>query len=186
MTITVRPGMITTGSGALLPLAALPQDNLLTINVDEVPLLKDAIGPGIHIQPLRLDPEKGEVVLMAVMAPGCKLPIHYHTGTAEVYTFSGCWKYAEYPDQPQVAGSYLYEPGGSVHTFYCPEDNTEDTVVLLWMQGAQIGFNADGTFHAINDAASIQYVTDTLSVEQGTGPVPYIHGGSAGVNAALV
>ena len=24
-----------------------------------------------------------------------------------------------------------------MHTFYCPEDNTEDTVVLLWMEGAQ-------------------------------------------------
>ena len=63
------------------------------------------------------------------------LPIHYHTGTAEVWTFSGRRKYAEYPDQPQTAGSYLYEPGGSVHTFYCPEDNTEDTVALLWMSG---------------------------------------------------
>ena len=139
------------------------------------------MGPGIHIQPLRLDPEKGQVVLMATMAPGCLLPIHYHTGTAEVYTFSGCWRYAEYPDQPQTAGDYLYEPGGSVHTFYCPEDNTEDTVVLLWMEGAQIGFNQDGTLHHINDATSIQHVTETVSAAQGTGTVGYIHGGAAGV-----
>ena len=139
------------------------------------------MGPGIHIKPLRLDPEKGQVVLMATMAPGCLLPIHYHTGTAEVYTFSGCWRYAEYPDQPQTAGDYLYEPGGSVHTFYCPEDNTEDTVVLLWMEGAQIGFNQDGTLHHINDATSIQHVTETVSAAQGTGPVGYIHGGAAGV-----
>ena len=82
---------------------------------------------------------------MATMAPGCHLPIHYHTGTAQVWTFQGRWKYAEYPDQPQTAGSYLYEPGGSVHTFYCPEDNTEDTVTLAWMEGAQISFNEDGT-----------------------------------------
>ena len=99
-----------------------------------------------------------------------------------MYTFSGCWRYAEYPDQPQTAGDYLYEPGGSVHTFYCPEDNTEDTVVLLWMEGAQINFNDDGTLHGINDAASIQYLTDTLSAERGVGTVPYIHGGNAGVN----
>ena len=182
MSAPVRPGMMTTANGTPLPLVALPQDDLLTINIDQIPLLKDAIGPGIHIQPLRLDPENGEVVLMATMAPGCRLPIHYHTGTAEVYTFSGCWKYAEYPAQPQTAGSYLYEPGGSVHTFYCPEDNTDDTVVLMWMTGAQIGFNDDGTLHAINDAASIQYATHTLAAAQGTGPVPYIHGGNAGVN----
>jgi len=146
-----------------VPAACRPGD-LLTVNIDQIPLLKDAMGPGIHIQPLRLDPEKGQVVLMATMAPGCLLPVHYHTGTAEVYTFSGCWKYAEYPNQPQTAGSYLYEPGGSVHTFYCPEDNTEDTVVLLWMEGAPI-----------------QHVTETVSAAQGTGTVGYIHGGSAGV-----
>ena len=71
--------------------------------------------------------------------------------------------------------------GGCVHTFYCPEDNTEDTVALAWIQGAQVCFNEDGTFHSINDAASIQYLTETLSAAQGTGPVGYIHGGGAGV-----
>jgi len=182
MSAPVRPGIVTTNNGAPMPLAALPQTELLTINIDQIPELTDALGEGIHIQPLRLDPEKGEVVLIARLAPGCVLPIHYHTGTAEVYTFSGCWKYAEYPDQPQTAGTYLFEPGGSVHTFYCPEDNTEDTVALLWMTGAQVAFNEDGSFYGINDAASIQYVTDTLSSERGLGTVPYIHGGNAGVN----
>jgi hypothetical protein len=98
-----------------------------------------------------------------------------------VYTFSGCWAYREYPSQPQTAGCYLYEPGGSVHTFYCPEDNTENTVVLLWMRGAQIGFNEDGTFHSITDAVSLHHLTETLSVARGIGPVGYIHGGSADV-----
>ena len=51
---------------------------------------------------------------MAVCAPGCALPLHYHTGPAQVYTLSGRWCYREYPDQPQTAGSYLYEPVGSV------------------------------------------------------------------------
>ncbi len=40
------------------------------------------MAPGIHIQPLRLDPEKGQVVLIATMAPGCPLPIHYQTAGA--------------------------------------------------------------------------------------------------------
>ena len=181
MTAPTRPGMIRTANGVPLPLVAMPQNELLTVNVDQIPLLKDAMGPGIHIQTLRLDPEKGQVVLMAVMAPGCKLPVHYHTGTAEVYTFSGCWMYAEYPDQPQIAGSYLYEPGGSVHTFYCPEDNTEDTVALAWIQGAQVSFNEDGTFHSVTDAVTVQYLTEAASAAQGTGPVGYIRGGAAGV-----
>jgi len=113
------------------------------------------------------------------MAPGCELPVHYHTGTAEVYTFQGRWEYREYSAQPQVAGSYLYEPGGSVHTFFCPEDNTEETIVLLWMEGAQINFDEDGKLVSINDATAIQYITEKLSAEQNTGPVPYIYAGGA-------
>jgi quercetin dioxygenase-like cupin family protein len=159
----------------------MPQDDLVTVNIDQIPLLRDTIAPGIHLQILRVDPEHGEWVFLATLAPGCSLPVHYHTGPAQVYTLKGRWLYREYPDQPQTAGSYLYEPGGCVHTFYCPEDNTEDTVALAWIQGAQVCFNEDGTFHSINDAASIQYLTETLSAAQGTGPVGYIHGGGAGV-----
>ena len=181
VTTSASPVLPTTGSGAPLPLAALPQGELLTVDIDQIPMFKDLGGPGIHIQPLRLDLEKGEWVILATLAPGCELPLHYHTGTAEVWTIQGRWEYKEYPGQPQTAGSYLYEPGGSVHTFYCPEDNTEDTVVLLWMEGAQIGFNQDGTLDHINDATSIQHVTETVSAAQGTGPVGYIHGGAAGV-----
>ena len=178
MTSTLSPGVATTNAGATLPLVALPQGELLTVNIDQIPMLKDLIAPGIHIQPLRLDLERGDWVFLATLAPGCELPLHYHTGPAQVWTIQGRWEYREYPDQPQTAGSYLYEPGGSTHTFYCPEDNTEDTVALAWIEGAAINFNDDGTFHSILDAVSAKHRTETVSAAQGTGPVPYIHGGA--------
>ena len=81
----------------------------------------------------------------------------------------------------QTEGSYLYEPGGSVHTFFTPEDNTEDTVVLIWMEGANVNFNEDGTFHSVLDPVAIQYLTEAVSAAQGTGKVGYIHGGEAGI-----
>lgn len=179
MTATLTPGIATTTPGTPLPLVALPQDEILTVNVKDIPLLKDAAGPGIHIQPLRLDPQRGELVILATIAPGVELPIHYHTGTAEVYTLSGRWEYREYPDQPQTAGSYLYEPVGTVHTFFTPGDNTEDTVVVWWMQGAQVSFNDDGSFHSLTDAVTFQYLTETVAAEQGVGPVGYIQGGAS-------
>ena len=181
MAATITPGIATTGAGAPLPLVALPQDSILTVNVDDIPLLRDAAGPGIHIQTLRLDPQRGELVVLATIAPGVELPIHYHTGTAEVYTLSGRWEYREYPDQPQIAGSYLYEPAGGVHTFFTPEDNTEDTVAIAWIEGAQVGFNDDGTFHSLNDAVSIQYAIETIAAARGIGPVRYIRGNGADV-----
>ena len=93
------PTQLTTITGAPLPLPAMPQDQLLTVNIEQIPLFKEILGvPGIHLKPLRLDAERGEWVFMAVCAPGCALPLHYHTGPAQVYTLSGRWCYREYPD----------------------------------------------------------------------------------------
>lgn len=75
--------------------------------------------------------------------------MRYHTGVAEVFTLSGCWHHLEYPNQPQTAGSYLYEPGSSLHTFITPIDNTENTVILVRVVGANINFTEDGQFHSI-------------------------------------
>ncbi|GAB93224.1 2,4'-dihydroxyacetophenone dioxygenase family protein [Gordonia rhizosphera] len=173
-------GPVSTSSGAMLPVVALPQGELLTVNVENTPLIKDSLGPGVHFKPLRLDLEKGEWVVLATFAPGARVPLHYHTGTVDGYTMSGSWHYEEYPDQPQTAGSYLYEPGASAHTFVCPESNTEDTVVFFSITGANINFNEDGTFHSILDAALIQHLTGTLAEAQGLGPINYITGGYAG------
>jgi quercetin dioxygenase-like cupin family protein len=184
VTTSTSPVLPTTYTGAPLPLAALPQGELLTVNIDQIPMFKNLAAKGIHIQPLRLDLEKGEWVILATLEPGCELPLHYHTGTAEVWTLQGRWEYKEYPGQPQTAGCYLYEPGGSTHTFFCPADNTEDTITLAWIQGAQVSFNDDGTFHSLNDAVGVQYLVENAEEAAGIGPTPYIHGGSARVAQA--
>lgn len=183
MTLAAAPAPATTSTGAPLPLVALPQGELLTVNVDDIPLLKDALGPGVHFKPLRLDLENGEWVVLATFAPGARIPLHYHTGVVDAYTMSGSWHYVEYPDQPQTAGSYLFEPGASVHTLACPESNTEDTVVLFRVMGANVNFTDEGEFHSILDAALICHLTDQLGQAQGVGPVNYIGGGAAGFTA---
>ena len=183
MTLTAEPTTTTTGSGTPLPLVALPQGELLTINEADNALLRDSLAPGLHFKPLRPDLEAGRWVVLAVISPGAKLPIHYHTGIAEAYTLSGSWHYAEYPDQLQAAGSYLHEPAGSVHTFVCPESNTEDTVMLVRVEGANINFTEDAQFHSILDAVMIRHLTSTLAEAQGAGPVNYIGGGAAASTA---
>lgn len=179
MTATI-PGPATTTTGAPLPLVALPQTDLLTIDTTATPLIRDALGAGVHFKPLRLDLEKGEWVVLATFAPGSSIPLHYHTGTVDALTLSGCWYYEEYPDQKQTAGAYLYEPGSSAHTLVCPETNTEDTEVLFSVVGANVNFNQDGTFHSILDAALIHHLTSTLSAAQGLGAIDFITGGAAG------
>ena len=176
---STAPGPASTSTGSPLPLVAMPQGDLLTVNESEIPLIRDAFGEGVHVKPLRLDLEHNEWVVLATFAPGSEIQLHYHTGPAEVYTLSGRWQYKEHADQPQTAGSYLYEPGGSVHTFITPADNEEDTVVLVRVAGANINFNEDGSFHSILDALMIRTLGDSLAAAQGLGEIRYIGGGEA-------
>ena len=185
------PGAARAFSGAPLPLVALPQGDLLTVNQDDLPLLTDALGPGVHYRMLRLDLEHNEWVALATFEPGSGVPLHYHTGPAEVFTLQGRWLYKEHPDQPQTAGSYLYEPAGSylyepagsVHTLYAPADNTEDTIIFVRVSGTNINFDERGGFHSLLDAMSLRHLTDTLAGERGLGMPSYIDGGSAAMTA---
>jgi quercetin dioxygenase-like cupin family protein len=177
------PAAATTSTGAELPLVALPQTELLTVNEGSIPWLSNSLGEGVQLKPLRLDMEAGVWVVLVSFAPGSEVPIHYHTGEAEVFTLSGRWNYKEYPDQPQTAGSYLYEPSGSVHTLMVPADNTEDTLMLVRVRGANVNFNDDGTFHSILDATTLVFLTDLLA-QQGGEEVRYLRGGSAAYERA--
>ena len=159
-----------------VPVFSLPQTELLTVNVADIPLLKDALGPGSNFQPLFLDPEVGVWVLIATFPAGVELPIHLHTGPVHAYTLQGNWIYKEYPDQPQTAGSYLYEPASSVHSLKV----LEPSVVLFVIYGANVSFTDDGQFHSVLDAITVMNLTKTLAEAQGLPPVKYLTGGSAG------
>ena len=70
MTLMTAPAPATTSTGAPLPLVALPQGELLTVNANDIPLIRDALGKGVHFKPLRLDMENGEWVVLATFSPG--------------------------------------------------------------------------------------------------------------------
>ena len=137
-----------------MPIATNHQDRLLTINANEVPILTGTLGPGIDVQPLFLDQELGVWVIRAFFAPGVTLPKHYHTGSVYAWTIKGRWNYVEYPDQPQTAGSFLYEPGASVHTFQTPTSNTETTEVFFVVFGANVNFDDKGRLRLSMKAAA--------------------------------
>jgi len=148
-----------------LPETINHQDVLLTLNTREEALIKDVL-PGVDMQPLFLDPENGTWVVRALFKPGTTLPRHFHTGTVHFYTLAGCWYYLEYPDQPQTAGSYLYEPGGSIHTFHCPED-CEGADGFMVIKGANINFDAEGNFVNIMDTGWIEEMVVAAARSQG-------------------
>ena len=64
----------------------------------------------------KLDPTRGEWIVMMKVPFGAQLPRHHHTGTVMVYTMEGRWKYKEH-DWVAGPGSIVYETAASTHTF---------------------------------------------------------------------
>lgn len=159
-----------------LPTMAHHLERLLCVHTEQEKLIKNVL-PGVHIYPLMLDVENGVWVLRAQFDPGVTLPNHFHTGTVHLYTLSGCWHYIEYPEDKQVAGSYLFEPGGSIHTFHTPQSNEEITDTFMIVAGANINFDPDGNFINVMDAGWIEEIMLAAAKSQGITP-RYIKPGS--------
>jgi 2,4'-dihydroxyacetophenone dioxygenase len=79
---------------------------------------------------------------------------HRHTGPVWGYTNSGAWKYKEY-DYVNRAGSFLYEPAGSVHTLMVPEDTVGMTDVWFQIYGANLNLDPDGNIEMVTDASTV-------------------------------
>lgn len=137
-----------------LPKVVTHQDRLLSVNIHESQEFPGSES-GSTIIPLFLDRENGVWVLYGKFEPGTTLPPHFHTGTVHFFTTKGQWNYVEYPDDPQTAGSYLYEPGGSVHTFSVPADATEPAEGFMVVYGANVIFS-DGEYQSVRDAGAIE------------------------------
>ena len=107
------------------------QDRLLTNDINnEIDPKSDL--PGATITSIFLNRENGIWVLYGSIQLGTVLPTHFHTGTVHFFTTKSRWRYDEHPEDVQRAGSYLYEPGGSIHTFMIPADATNPPKASWW------------------------------------------------------
>ncbi len=113
------------------------------------------IGEGSSMKVLHIDVEQGYWVVRNRFQPGYVVPTHKHTGKVFAFTLSGSWKYREYPEI-NTAGSYLFEPAGSIHTLTVPETNTEVTDVWFAVEGANLNLDAEGNVIDIWDAEFIR------------------------------
>jgi 2,4'-dihydroxyacetophenone dioxygenase len=119
---------------------------------DDLPYVD--IGDGSKLRVLQVKPKEGLCVVENIFQAGYEVPTHKHTGPVWGYTRTGAWKYKEY-DYVNRAGSFLYEPAGSVHTLQCIEDNTE---VWFHMYGSNINLDADGNItFVVNGADTLEF-----------------------------
>jgi quercetin dioxygenase-like cupin family protein len=142
---------------------------------DDLPFV--SLGDGTHIQLLQVDIEKGLWVVRTRFDAGVTIPTHKHTGEVFAVTFSGQWKYLEYPEV-NTAGSFLYEPAGSVHTLHVPEDTDEVTDVWFAIYGANLNLGADGEVEMVIDAGFIYEAYTALAAAEGHNDLPIITGGT--------
>jgi len=115
------------------------------IGADDLPWVD--IGDGSKLKVLQVRATEGLWIVQNIFQAGYTVPTHRHTGPVWGYTISGAWRYKEY-DYVNRAGSFLYEPAGSVHTLECVED---DTNVWFQMYGANLNLDAEGNVESIFD-----------------------------------
>ena len=117
------------------------------MGADDLPFVD--IGGGNKMKMIMVDEGQGLWIIENIFQAGFEVLTHKHTGPVYGYTVSGAWKYKEY-DYVNRAGSFLFEPAGSVHTLTCIEDNTQ---VWFQMYGCNLNLDADGNIASISDGA---------------------------------
>ena len=117
------------------------------IGADELPFVD--IGDGSKLKVIQVKEREGLWIVENIFRAGYEVQRHRHTGPVYAYTTSGAWKYKEY-EYVNRAGSFLYEPAGSVHTLQCVEDETH-----VWFQiyGANLNLDAEDNVESVIDGA---------------------------------
>lgn len=115
------------------------------IGAEDLPFVD--IGDGNKLKLLQVHLQEGMWIVENIFQAGYEVETHKHTGPVFAYTRSGAWKYKEY-DYVNRAGSFLYEPAGSIHTLQCIEDNTQ---VWFQMYGSNLNLDAEGNITSVAD-----------------------------------
>jgi 2,4'-dihydroxyacetophenone dioxygenase len=123
------------------------------IGIGDLPFVD--LGDRSAMQLLHVDLAQGLWVVRMRFQPGYRIAKHYHSGPVYAVTQRGSWYYVEYPDQVNSAGSYLFEPAGSVHTLVVPEDQVGDTEVWFAVFGANVNIGDDDQVINVLDAATV-------------------------------
>ena len=120
---------------------------------DELPII--TFPDGLGMQVLQVDLATGVWVIRSRYPAGITVPTHRHTGHVHAFTGTGRWYYLESADAVNTAGSYLFEPSGSVHTLHVPPTNTEDTDVWFAISGANLNLDDAGNITSVVDAHNV-------------------------------
>ncbi|MBJ20629.1 MAG: hypothetical protein GY910_12895 [bacterium] len=101
------------------------------VGVEDSPWIPNHLFPGVEFRLLQADVKRGFHVMAGRLPGDLGVEIHRHTGPVQMFTLAGAWKYLEH-EFVNRAGSYLYEPVDSVHTFHVlPGDEITETLSVV-------------------------------------------------------
>jgi hypothetical protein len=98
----------------------------------------------------KLDPIRGEWIVLMKAPLDMQLPRHHHTGTVMVYTLEGKWKYKEH-DWTAGPGSIVYETAASTHTPEVVSTEGGYVVTLVQVTGDLLFLDADDKIVALEN-----------------------------------
>jgi quercetin dioxygenase-like cupin family protein len=122
-----------------------PLPTAVHFGADDLPFVD--IGDGSQLKVLQVDAAQELWIVENIFQKSYVVPRHRHTGPVYAYTTSGAWHYKEY-DYVNRAGSFLFEPTGSVHTLEVLED---DTHVWFQMYGKNLNLDDDDEVESVFD-----------------------------------
>ena len=133
------------------------------------------LGDGSLLQVLQVDLGAGIWIIRNRFVPGTSVQRHRHTGAVYAFTQSGSWHYMESPESVNTAGSYLYEPAGSVHTLTVPDTNEDLTDVWFTIHGANLNLREDDSVEMVIDAHTVlDFYRAMCEAEHGLADPPVI------------
>ncbi len=95
----------------------IPARNANYVKIDEIPWETTRL-PGSERKVLYHDPATGASTVLFRMAPGGVVPFHEHPELEQTYMLEG----RLVDDEGEcTAGNFVWRPGGSRHTAYCPD-----------------------------------------------------------------
>jgi 2,4'-dihydroxyacetophenone dioxygenase len=121
----------------------------LHVGVDELPWVTNGRVGG-RMRLLQIDADAQMSVTHGLLPAGLAVGTHRHQGPVQMWTMSGAWVYREH-EFVNRAGSYLYEPVGSVHTLYVPDDGEPFSEVLSIVYGDVEYLDDDGEIISVSN-----------------------------------
>jgi quercetin dioxygenase-like cupin family protein len=137
--------------------------NLSHSQLDDIPWARMERPYGtVEMRLIRCSPVRNTYTNMVRWPAGMVLPTHLHLSGVHSFTFSGRWHYREH-DWWATAGSYVYEPTGTVHTL----EVVEDVEALFMVDGTIVWYDSDGRPAVFSEAADLLDDVTKALVAQG-------------------